>query len=503
MKRAADLFNRLSIEHIWVLVIGAGIIAFLNTHPVLQNDFWWHMAIGREILASGRIPQVDIYSFTAAGLPYPSYNQFWLMDVVLYAVYSAGGIILIVLFQMVVVASAYALVLRQCYRVSQNWRAAAFGLLFAAAMGMGNWNVRPQAVAYLYAAVFVTLIDRLRSKPDWRWLPVFLVGMTLWVNSHGTFPIGFALLGIWGLDVLKTVFQQGQKENGIWDFKPLFWPAASAFLALAGCLINPTGLGFLTYLTNMTGSQVIQNFVGEWMPSTFATLDGAIFLSGLLLLSVVLMLSPKRPSLPTVLAYLVFSFLALKYLRSVVWFGLFLGPAAAEHLGAWMNSRQDSRSPVRPTRVSRMLNIMITVVLFLFVVISLPWFKHLLPLTPEKAALISPETPIKATQYLLEHKLPGPVFHAMPYGSYLIWAAQPVYKVFVDSRIELYSEKTWQDYFLIFNAVRGWDEKLAEYGIQTLLLEVKTQPELKAAVEASGEWKLVYQDNYVLLYTRK
>lgn len=54
------------------------------------------MAIGREILASGRIPQVDIYSFTAAGLPYPSYNQFWLMDVVLYAVYSAGGIILIV-----------------------------------------------------------------------------------------------------------------------------------------------------------------------------------------------------------------------------------------------------------------------------------------------------------------------------------------------------------------------------------------------------------------------
>lgn len=50
--------------------------------------------------------------------------------------------------------------------------------------------------------------------------------------------------------------------------------------------------------------------------------------------------------------------------------------------------------------------------------------------------------------------------------------------------------------------MRGWDEKLAEYGIQTLLLEVRLKPELKAAVEASGEWKLVYQDNYVLLYTR-
>lgn len=158
---------------------------------------------------------------------------------------------------MVVVASAYALVLRQCYRVSRNWRAAAFGLLFAAAMGMGNWNVRPQAVAYLYAAVFVTRSIGCAVSPIGVGLPVFLVGMTFFrVNSHGTFPIGFALLGIWGLDVL-TVFQQGQKENGIWDFKPLFWPAASAFLALAGCLIILPVWVFSTYLTNMTGSQVI------------------------------------------------------------------------------------------------------------------------------------------------------------------------------------------------------------------------------------------------------
>lgn len=68
------------------------------------------------------------------------------------------------------------------------------------------------------------------------------------------------------------------------------------------------------------------------------------FLSGLLLLSVVLMLSPKRPSLPTVMAYLVFSFLALKYLRSVVWL-VFSSPGGSRTPGCLDELAVDFRSP--------------------------------------------------------------------------------------------------------------------------------------------------------------
>ena len=69
---------------------------------------------------------------------------------------------------------------------------------------------------------------------------------------------------------------------------------------------------------------------------------------------------------------------------------------------------------------------------------SLPWFKHLLPLPLKKAGLISYETPVAATQVLLREHPPGPIFNEQGFGSYLIWAAQPDYPVFVDTRLELY-----------------------------------------------------------------
>ncbi len=72
-----------NIEHLWGLVVLMGIFIFINTHPIRPNDFWWHITIGREILTTGTIPKVDVYSYTEAGQPYPSYQMFWLMDTVL------------------------------------------------------------------------------------------------------------------------------------------------------------------------------------------------------------------------------------------------------------------------------------------------------------------------------------------------------------------------------------------------------------------------------------
>ncbi len=64
------------VAYLWPLTVLLGVFAFLNTHPIRPHDFWWHMAVGREILTTGRIPTVDAFSFTAAGAPYPSYAAF-------------------------------------------------------------------------------------------------------------------------------------------------------------------------------------------------------------------------------------------------------------------------------------------------------------------------------------------------------------------------------------------------------------------------------------------
>ena len=104
---------------------------------------------------------------------------------------------------------------------------------------------------------------------------------------------------------------------------------------------------------------------------------------------------------------------------------------------------------------------------------------------------------------LLEENPPGQVFNAISFGSYLIWAAYPQYQVFVDSRIELFSEKVWMDYLNISNATGDWDSKLNDYGVNTLMLSPSEQPALVDAVKLSGEWELIYKDESVILFKRK
>ena len=120
-----------------------------------------------------------------------------------------------------------------------------------------------------------------------------------------------------------------------------------------------------------------------------------------------------------------------------------------------------------------------------------------------KAGLISIETPIKATEYLLDNSPPGYLFHAMSFGSYLIWAAQPDYPVFVDGRIEMYPMQVWMDYLQISQASGDWEQRLQDYGVRSLLLSDKEQPGLVEAVRNNPHWKLLYADEAALLFVSR
>jgi hypothetical protein len=90
---------------LWALGILTVVFTYVNMSQISPNDFWWHMAVGREIIAVGQIPTVDIYSYTMAGQPYLSYQMFWLMDVWLYWWYSLGGAELILFIQSLIITS--------------------------------------------------------------------------------------------------------------------------------------------------------------------------------------------------------------------------------------------------------------------------------------------------------------------------------------------------------------------------------------------------------------
>jgi hypothetical protein len=513
MGRCLRAMRTFSIEHLWALVTLAGIFIFLSTHPIRPHDFWWHAKAGEEIVTTGRIPAVDTFSHTVPGSAYRSYQSFWLMELLLYGVYSLGGSALVVFVHSMIITVAYGLLFWLCLWLSGNWRVAALCTLFAAALGLNDWNVRPQAIAPLLAVAMLWVIYGVRVRENiknrsalglWWLVPLFLC-MVVWVNSHGSFFVGLVLIASWLVDEVWQLLKSRLAGEGWGRIGILRAPCLALMVAALACLINPRGTGIVAYLGTIGGDPVIQNLVPEWMPPSFASLHGSLFLMGLLLSATVLALSSRQPTFFQMVTFLAFAALGLKTLRGVIWFGIVLAPVLANHLpDLAQQAKGIAKKPARSQTEGQaaLFNYAFAALILLGLILSLPWFKSRLGFLGAKAGLLSAETPVAATEFLLQNELPGHLFHDMSFGSYLIWAAQPEYPVFVDSRIELYPAGIWQDYLEISAARGDWEASLAEYGVGALMLRPDSQGPLVEAASRSPMWQLVYEDNSTTVFAR-
>jgi hypothetical protein len=496
-------------DWLWPLAVLACLWAFVATHPLRPHDFWWHLKIGQETVATRHILQVDEFSYTMAGQPYPSFQAFWLADVLLYGVYSLGGPAVSVLAHTLLITGTYLLLYLLCLRVSWEARIAALGVLAAAALGFENWNVRPQAFVFPLFVLALWLIHAFRSNPRLsRWLIlVFPILMIVWVNCHGSFPLLILLVGVWLVETVWELVRVGRPSGRV-----LWVPAAALALSAAAVLVNPMGLGIFTYLREMGGNPVVQGGP-EWAPASLATKDGIVFFvlaaAGLVML---LLAGRKRSGLFHWMMLIGFGLLAWRMGRAIVWFGFVLAPIVAEllpHVLAGRGPRPaspdtppSSRDTPRPSRDGPV----VAVIMLCFVglmVATLPWFKDRLPLPERKAGLISTETPVRATDFLLQQRLPGRVFHNMVYGSYLIWAGWPQYRVFVDPRIELYPARLWDTYYAVSRGDPGWQGHLDRFGVNTLMLSRQEQAGLIVAVASSRDWRRVYEDRMTVVFVRR
>jgi hypothetical protein len=492
----------LRIEHLWGLVVLLGIFIFVNTHPIRPHDFWWHIKIGQEIVTTGKIPTVDVFSYTEAGQSYPSYQMYWLMEIFLFEFYKLGGAAFVVFAFSLIITAAYSLLFWICLGVSNSWRMAAFGVLFAAALGLNDWNVRPQGITFLIASLYLLAIYQYNHGLRWTWLIVLPLGMLVWANSHGTFVIGIAIIGIWWGQIVWDAIRKRMATKQPLDRRSMLIPSIFLVITALTCLANPRGWGIINYVLTLTGNSAVQNLVTEWAPPSFNSILGTIFFLGLLGTAIILALSPKRPNFFQLISFLVFSILGLKTSRGIVWFGIVMAPIMIDHLSAIVHQYWKSKQNSTSGEGSRTLNIIFAILIVGMGVLSLPWFKSILPLPAAKAGLISSETPVRATEFLLEEKLPKNLFNAMSFGSYLIWAAVPEYQVFVDSRIDLFSAEIWMDYLNISNANGNWQGLLDQYEVNTLMLSPTEQPKLIKAVQESVIWQEVYQNQNAILFIR-
>lgn len=501
LKIDTSFLKMITPRMLWVVGILTVVFTYINTSQISPNDFWWHMAVGREILATGQIPTVDIYSYTMAGQPYLSYQMFWLMDVWMFWWYNLGGPELILFIHSLVITATYLIIMLMCWQSTRKWGTTAICLIFAVVLGVYAWSVRPQAISFLLGAVFLYTIQRYRKTSSPLLLAVLPVGMLVWVNSHGSFPVGMILLGLWFGDEFWHALTA--KWYGVnYSQTNLMAAAMVLFLSAVTCLLNPRGIGILTYLISMGSNPTVQNTVPEWLPPSITSPIGPLFFAAILFSVVVLVISPRKATFYQLATFVAFTTLGLWTTRGVVWFGLVMAPILASHMSAIVDNLPHHRKTANTKARSGLINLGLLAILLVLALMSLPWFRAFIPMRGDYRSLITKDTPTESVKFLLESQPKGRVFNDMAFGSYMIWAAQPGYQVFADPRIELFPEEVWNDYQAISRSKPGWESKLDLYQINALVLNPEVQTALAEKVAQSRDWQLIYEDRTAMIFER-
>ncbi|MEI7771506.1 MAG: hypothetical protein WCI67_16055 [Chloroflexales bacterium] len=524
----------LTLDKVWIFAAVAFIALRALLTPIPPNDFWWHMATGRLIVERGQIPAADSFSYTRAGEPF--YNQSWLGQLLMYGLYQLGGLPAVILAQAALLAGTYGLLLRLCVRRTGRLRlCVAFLLMATMPASFDNWIVRPQTYALPLFVAYLYVLDRWRSGSRWGaaaaagsrgisggvwataapllWLPVLGV---IWVNLHGSFVLGGALIGLTFVGEGLRRLVSDRREEWAWAHRPVGRaedvlgrpPAANRpplrQLFLAGALtgaawlINPGGLQVLGYVRNLLGSSAVTQLVTEWAPQTVRDTGGVIFFIFVIIGVLLLAYAPQRPDPVGMLVAGAFFWLALGAVRNNIWFIAAATPLLADQLASWIPRDEAPAFQGAPA-----INAALAGVVGLLLLLALPWVKPTLGLPPEVGGLLSPETPVAAAEFLrADPRRPARLFHEMSYGSYLIWA-DPGQKVWADPRIELYPLGQWLDYQRLSGGV-SVDELLAKYAIDGLLLSNKSQESLVAYARARPQaWEQRYADEEATYFVRR
>ena len=455
-------------------------------------DYWWHVRTGQLIYDTRSIPAADVFSYTAAGRPWVTHE--WLTELLFYVVsLHVGYVGNVALFGLIGVLTGLAV-----YATCRRWGVGEIGsallMLWSQAMALGATNVRPQVLTALLLAVCVlslTLYWDGRTGRGGRTkalLPLPFV-FALWVNLHGGYVIGLALLG---MAVVGAAFARGLTRPVVPPRSLLAVTASS----VAATLLNPHGFEAWLYPFSYLGAgNVSMRHIAEWQSPDFHQPIFLVFGASLLLAA--LLGVGRRPlGVTEVLWTIAFAALGLQSIRNIPLFAVVVTPLLGARLQAEIPAlRQSLAAWRRPA--------LLVVASAALLVISLTPV-----LVPAKRAALqlgwepsSVGYPAGAVAYLRSHDLQGNLFNEYGWGGYLIYNLYPRRRVFIDGRADVYGDAFGERYDQVVTLSPTWKTILDADDIR-LVLVPRTSP-LAVALGSDPGWHEVYSDQLAGLFARQ
>lgn len=473
----------------WPLIVGVlsavGVLAFTSHQTLGDPDTFLHLHIGQWIIDHSIIPQVDIFSHSLAGEKWIAHE--WLSEVILATVYRLGGWGGLV----ILVAACLSITLAYLMGYLQKKVAPIYAIFFTALTFFAvstHLLARPHILVWPLLLIWVgTLIaaqEQNRRPPFW------LMGlMILWVNLHGSFIFGIAIILPIALEaVILSPIQLRWSTLRNW--------LVFFVMALLACLINPQGIAGAIFPFQILNLQHL-GAIHEWMPYQFKGINPLeIILFTYLILA---LLGLLRLSIVRVLMLVGLVHMALTHNRYVSVLGLVSPLLIASSFGQSYADRfkkeAASRLDLWFLRLTGQASTSTIALTFLFIGATAFWASHLDRHSPPQN--IEAKLAIDAYQHLNHY---GPVLNDYRFGGVLIYRNIPV---FIDGRADLYDKKVMGLYIqaMIDGNPSALEKIIHEYQITWVLLS----PDSPAAAyfDNKTNWQRAYADPNAVVYLFK
>jgi hypothetical protein len=457
--------------------------AYRISRNVADPDLYHQMALAREALRLGALPTTDVFAFTPV-LPTVVHHE-WGAGFVALAIAGVFGAAGILALKYGLAAALAIVTVRTALRAGGDLAGVAVAAPFAILLVHDGFSpVRPQLYTFLFAAITLACAERDRAG-NRLWVVFHAAMFVSWVNLHGGFVVGVALLAAYAVEAAMAR-------------QPVRHLAALIGIEALLVAVNPWGHGYYAYILRALAMGRPQ--IAEWDPlwaRSVAAPSKYAFAMAVALVAYALWRGRARGAKGLV----ILTITALAALRANRMLPIF-AVAWLTYVPALLR-----RSPFpelvasgarRHPRAARLAAGALTLVFLSLLGLARPWNLEVpaRPAGPTGNAQLA--YPVGAVEFLRTSGFRGNLMTTFETGAYVSWKLHPSVKVSLDSRYEAaYPEAVFENVLAFYAGRTRPEEVLERYGADAVLV-----PPGNATLRARLTWPRVYEDGSFAVFAR-
>ncbi|WP_136513121.1 hypothetical protein [Geomonas edaphica] len=460
-----------------------------------DGDTGYHIRAGEYILRTMSVPTHDMFSYLSPPLPWTAHE--WLSEVIMALVHSAFGLTGIVIFFAFLIALTIQLLFETVHAGEGNILVSLGVVILATAASGLHWLARPHVFSFVLMVVWyhILCLYQYKSRNLLYTLPFIMV---LWANLHGGFMGGFILLFVFlAGNAFDALFSDGDRKHALKKLKVL---ALTASLCVAGSILNPYGYHLLLFPIKLTSSKYLIDGVCEFMSPNFHEMYVRGFEIYLLVFVAALAWAKKKLQAQDVLSIVLFLHMSLYSARYIPLFAIVAARILAQKLSESIEEKDNAFTRFLKVRSRNISRLDASAVRYLWPVASILLVVYALAAGRIAYGFDPKIEPVAATEFIKRESIAGNMFNSDEFGDYLVYAAAPAYKVFIDGRLDMYGVDHLKEYHKVTEFKQGWEDVLEKYRITWIFFPADAP--LARYLLLHKDWKLIYADKVTNIFVK-